>query len=71
MKMTTTRYLHNMKGQRGTDHHKAKLSNTDVRNIRKMYASGKWTHQALAKKYGMSHPTIGKLIRGEIWTTVK
>lgn len=68
---TTTKQDHSMKGQRGADHHKSKLSEGDVRKIRKLYATGKWTHQALAKKYKMSHPTIGKLIRGEIWTTVK
>jgi hypothetical protein len=48
----------------------AKLSESDVREIRRLYASGGHTHRSLAAQYGVSHCVVGKVIRGTDWREV-
>jgi hypothetical protein len=57
--------------RKGSLHHKAKLTEADVREIRKKYAAGNTSYWKLAMEYGIdSTDTIGKIIRGTAWTHV-
>lgn len=49
----------------GEAHHRAQLSWEDVRRARKLYMTGKWTHQALADKFGISRRSMGKILSGK------
>lgn len=57
---------------KGEAHCQAKLTEADVRTIRATYVSGCHTHgqHALARRFGVSRPVIGEVIRREIWTHV-
>lgn len=48
----------------------AKLSADIVLDIRREYAAGGITHQALADRHGVSQPLIGMIVRRKIWTHV-
>lgn len=50
---------------RGEGNPAAKLTSTDVVRIREEYASGIYTAQRLAKKYGMGASSIKRLLKGE------
>ncbi len=53
---------------RGEEVWKAKLSESDVAQIKSVLASDNPpTHRELARQYGVYKGTIGKIIRGEIW----
>ncbi|QPA32225.1 helix-turn-helix domain-containing protein [Thermaerobacillus caldiproteolyticus] len=41
-----------------------KLTEEQVQEIREQYATRKWTHRDLAKKYDVSEKTIGKAVKG-------
>lgn len=57
--------------RRGSLHHKAKLTETQVKAIREEYATGKTSHWKLAMKYDIDSPhTIGAIIRRETWTHI-
>ena len=52
---------------RGASHGRAKLTDEQVREIRREYG-GRWGEQtALAKKYGVSQALVAKVVRGEVW----
>lgn len=53
-------------GPKGETHHKAKLSNDDVRAIRKAEGS----YPQIAKQYGVSSKMIGYIKRGQSWKHV-
>lgn len=55
---------------RGTTHHSNKLSETQVKEIREIYAQSNTSTYKLAKIYGMSQSTIGAIIRRKIWKHV-
>jgi ribosomal protein S25 len=57
--------------QKGSQHHKAKLTEEDVIAIRRDYSWHKNTHYMLAAKYGVNHATIGKILRRENWKHLK
>lgn len=48
-----------------------KLTEPDVREIRKRYAAGGVSQAALAREFGVSAATIGDLIAGRTWRHVK
>lgn len=54
---------------RGEMHPSAKLSALQVQEIRSAYVphSRHLGAKALSKKYGVSHLTIGRILRGERW----
>jgi hypothetical protein len=56
--------------QHGLRHWNAKLSVTDVREIRQMYAAGGWTHRQLSELYSVSAGTISKITLGDRWQFV-
>lgn len=51
---------------------KAKLTESDVQEIRRTYKKGDLTfgQSALGKKYGISHTQIGNIVRGESWKSL-
>jgi hypothetical protein len=51
----------------GEDAANAKLSAKDVRKIRKLYATGKYTQKELGKKFGVIGCTIGAITSGYTW----
>lgn len=55
---------------RGERVNTAKLTARKVIRIRSIYASGKMSQYALARKYGVDRPAIGKIIRRENWKHV-
>ena len=54
----------------GENHKLAVLQESAVLEIRQLYATGSWTHQQLADKFGASKATIGQITRGETWKHV-
>jgi len=61
------------KGKKVSDSHKQilliqskpKLNNEQAKEIREKYATGNYTHEKLAKEYGVKHTTIGRVINYE------
>lgn len=53
----------------GEDHGRAKLSTTDIENIRLQYVKGSRTYglSSLAKKYGVAFQTISKIVNHKLW----
>lgn len=51
----------------GETHGNAKMTWAQVREIRRLYATGDWTHQALADRYGVARRTISHIISGNRW----
>lgn len=54
---------------RGVDRHNAKLTEDDVREIRRRYASGE-TQKAIAQDYGMEQTNISFIVRRKTWAHV-
>lgn len=52
---------------RGEDANGAILTETDVAEIRRSYASGESTQVDLGKKYGVDRTTIGRIVRQRTW----
>lgn len=55
---------------RGERHHKAKVTERDVRDIRKEYGKGV-SQRRLGREYGLAHCSIGSIVRGEFWKHVR
>ncbi len=55
---------------RGGLNPKAKLTEQDVRTVRALYAAGKATQPELGQRYGVSHSTIGLIVRRKSWRSV-
>lgn len=54
----------------GENHHKAKLTEDDVLEIRKSYRFGKFGLQKLANRFGVSKPTIEAALKKKSWKHV-
>lgn len=52
---------------RGEKAGNSKLTWKDVREIRDLYAGGKWMQRELGEKFGVTQTCIGSIIRGETW----
>lgn len=52
-------------GQRGEKKGKSKLSNSQVRKLKEMYASGKYTQGTLAKRFGVHQSHICYIVSGK------
>ena len=63
-------YETNLKSNRGENQSRHKLKEEDVLEIRRLYAKGDYTHRGLAKDFGVTHGTIGNIIRRKIWTHI-
>jgi hypothetical protein len=57
----------------GPDFSQSKLTADIVREARRLYVPKhpEYGNNALAKRYGVSAPTMHKAIQGKTWTTVK
>ena len=55
---------------RGSRHGAAKLSEADVREIRRRYAKGSETFAALATAFNVSPQTIGGIVHRRSWAHV-
>lgn len=56
---------------KGEKHHKSKLTEADVVAIRYEYADGTATLASLGRKYGVSRPLVGTIVRNETWTHIE
>ena len=54
----------------GESHHKTSLTESDVIAIRNEYAKGGVFHKDLARKYGVTRPTITEIINRRAWARV-
>ena len=54
----------------GTKNGNSKLTPSKVRRIRNLYAGGNETCRSLARKFGVSPPTIYNIIERKIWRSV-
>lgn len=57
--------------QHGIKHWSNKLSEDDVRKIREMKASGKYTLRGIAKIFGVTHGCINNICQGRKWKWLK
>jgi group I intron endonuclease len=55
----------------GEKNNKVKINEDTVRLIRCMYATGQHTHRQLASMFGLTHATIGKIVRRELWAHIQ
>lgn len=55
---------------RGEAHGEAKLTATQVLELRAAYAAGGVSYSQLAVRYGTRKSNVGAIVRGEIWTRV-
>ncbi len=55
---------------RGERHGRAKLTDANVRTIREMTASGRYTQRAIAQTFGVTPRIILLIERGELWRHV-
>lgn len=53
---------------RGSRHGMAKLSASDVLQIRERYAAGGVSQSALASEFGVSQRNVSLIVRGEAWS---
>lgn len=60
------RYTHPETTPRGEVHPKAKLTEADVVEVRRLSAQG-LSHRKLGARFGVSHMTIGAVLRGQSW----
>lgn len=56
--------------RRGIAHHKAKLTDAQVVEIRRLYGSGDADQPTLAKYFGVRQSTIGRIVRRQNWTHI-
>jgi hypothetical protein len=60
----------NFKEQQGEKNHQAKLTDSQAVTIRALYSTGEYSHREIAKMYGVSKPTVGRIIRRQTWTHI-
>lgn len=50
---------------KGEEHYRAQLPWEDVVKARRMFATGRWTHQALADRFGITRRSMSKILSGK------
>jgi predicted XRE-type DNA-binding protein len=55
---------------RGESHHNTILTSANVRKIKKLYAAGKISQQAIADKFGVSQSAVSRIVFGKYWVHV-
>lgn len=55
----------------GERHHAAKLTEAQVRTIRRQYATGRISHLELAVQYGLATSSIGAILQRRTWRHVE
>lgn len=56
--------------RRGSGHGLSKVTEDDVRKIRRLYAAGEKTQVELGRVFGISHVAVGMIVRRKTWTHV-
>jgi DNA-binding XRE family transcriptional regulator len=56
-----------VRDRRGERNNRAKLSDSDVRQIRALYGAGGVLQHELAARFGVTQSTIGSIVTGETW----
>lgn len=54
-------------GNAGEGSYHAKLTATDVAQIRTLYATGEWSQRQLADRFGVSGPNVHYIVTGRSW----
>jgi hypothetical protein len=62
--------LHPERLKRGSNHSNSKLTEENVKEIRLLYSTKKYSYQKLADKYGVVRSAIQKIIEGTAWKHV-
>jgi len=57
--------------RRGTEHHAAKLTPDDVREMRRLYAEGGWSYSQLGKRFGVNTSAAYKIVKRLLWKHLK
>lgn len=55
---------------RGGQHGMAKLTAGEVLAIRAAYEVDRMSHRSIARRYGISHNHVGRIIRRDVWATI-
>lgn len=58
-------------GVKGEDSSSSKVTANQVRDIRKIYARGNVSYEALGRRYDVAGVTIGQIVRRDTWKCVK
>jgi len=56
---------------KGTDHWKSRLSEKDIKEIRKIYKTGQISQTELGKRYKVTQPAIYSIVTRKLWSHVK
>ena len=56
---------------KGETHHRAKVTEADVRDIRHRYAGGQVTQAALGIEYGIGCDQVSRIVNRHVWAHVK
>jgi len=64
---SNTAKSHKTKPRLGIDHGRAKLSEEDIKEIRILYSSGKYTLADLGKTYNVSYQHIKRIVSNQRW----
>jgi hypothetical protein len=59
------------KGTRGENSHLSKLTEKDVRWIRRLYANGQWTMKRLGERFGITIGNVHAIVHRRSWDHVK
>jgi len=59
--------IHNGTFQRGSAHYLSRLTEDDVREIRRLYATGEFTQRELALRFGVNNATICRIVLRKTW----
>lgn len=52
---------------KGTDSPSARLSDDDVREIRRLYSTGEWSQQRIADRYGVAQAHVSSIVLRKTW----
>ena len=53
---------------KGTRHHGAKFTNNDINEVRKLYATGKYTQKDIGDMFNVHHSTIHLIVTRKHWS---
>jgi hypothetical protein len=54
----------------GEENPRAKLTEEDVREIRRLYATGTWRQKDLAEEFGVANTNISSIVLNKTWVLV-
>jgi len=55
------------RGYEGSGHHSARLSEPDVKDIRALHSTGKYTQDELGRLYGVTQGAISAIVKRRTW----